>query len=93
MRKVIFMPIAMEHLKYWIATKPKLALRLLGLIDEVVRNPFSGTGKPEPLKENLKGYWSRRINEEHRLVYKVSDDEIVVMSAKGHYIKSTGKFY
>ena len=87
------MPIAMEHLKYWIATKPKLALRLLGLIDEVVRNPFSGIGKPEPLKENLKGYWSRRINEEHRLVYKVSDDEIVVMSAKGHYIKSTGKFY
>jgi len=83
----------MEHLKYWIATKPKLALRLLGLIDEVVRSPFSGTGKPEPLKENLKGYWSRRINEEHRLVYKVSDDEIVVMSAKGHYIKSTGKFY
>jgi len=85
MRKVIFMPVAMEHLKYWIAEKPKLALRLLGLIDEIVKKPFEGTGKPEPLKGNLKGYWSRRINEEHRLIYKVLDEGIVIMSAKGHY--------
>lgn len=85
MRKVIFMPVAIEHLKYWIAEKPKLALRLLGLIDEIVKKPFEGTGKPEPLRGNLKGYWSRRINEEHRLIYKVLDEGIVIMSAKGHY--------
>lgn len=70
MRKVIFMPLAIGHLKYWIAEKPKLALKLLNLTDEIVKKPFEGIGKPEPLKGNLKGYWSRRINEEHRWYIK-----------------------
>lgn len=51
----------------------------------MMRTPFDGKGKPEPLKHQYKGYWSRRINQEHRLVYKATDDEIVVISCEGHY--------
>jgi toxin YoeB len=55
------------------------------LLEELAKHPFTGTGKPEPLKHNLSGVWSRRINREHRLVYEVDDDVILVLSAKGHY--------
>ncbi len=55
------------------------------LLEELGRHPFTGTGKPEPLKHNLSGAWSRRINREHRLVYEVDDDVILVLSANGHY--------
>ena len=59
--------------------------RINKLIDSVLKTPFEGIGKPEPLKENLSGYWSRRINEADRLVYKVSDNYIVVISCRYHY--------
>lgn len=55
------------------------------LLDELIEHPFSGTGKPEPLKHNLSGCWSRRINREHRLVYEVKDSIVIVHTAKGHY--------
>ncbi len=63
----------------------KLFDRLQRLISEVARNPFDGIGKPEPLKVDLKGYWSRRINDEHRLVYKVTDAQIIIVACKYHY--------
>lgn len=59
--------------------------KLLTLLEELVEHPFTGTGKPEPLKHSLAGLWSRRINREHRLVYEVTDTIIFVLSAKGHY--------
>jgi toxin YoeB len=59
--------------------------RIIKLLEEIQRNPFEGTGKPEPLKHNLKGLWSRRIDDEHRLVYEVTNDEVIVISCKYHY--------
>lgn len=59
--------------------------KLLKLLDELAEHPFTGTGKPEALKHELSGCWSRRINQEHRLVYEVSDRNVFVLSAKGHY--------
>ena len=59
--------------------------KLLTLLGELEEHPFTGTGKPEQLKHNLSGCWSRRINREHRLVYEVSDDTVFILSAKGHY--------
>jgi toxin YoeB len=59
--------------------------KLLKLLEELPEHPFTGTGKPEVLKHSLSGCWSRRINQEHRLVYEVSDDTVIVLSAKGHY--------
>ena len=55
------------------------------LLEEIIKHPFTGTGKPEPLKHSLNGFWSRRINREHRLVYEVTDTIIFILSAKGHY--------
>jgi toxin YoeB len=67
------------------SNKPLLK-KLLVLLEELTEHPTTGTGKPEQLKHNLAGYWSRRINQEHRLVYKILDDNIVrIYSAKGHY--------
>ncbi len=63
----------------------KLLKRTNLLIKEVLRNPFQGIGKPEPLKANLSGHWSRRISTEHRLVYKVSQDEIIIVACRFHY--------
>jgi toxin YoeB len=60
--------------------------KLFVLLNELTQNPFEGTGKPEPLKHNLTGYWSRRINLEHRLVYKVLEETILIYSVKGHYL-------
>nr|WP_197083671.1 Txe/YoeB family addiction module toxin [Crocosphaera watsonii] len=59
--------------------------KIVELINDILRQPFSGRGKPEPLKHNLKGYWSRRINDEHRLIYQVTDTEIIIISCKFHY--------
>ncbi len=62
-----------------------LLKKLFVLLKELTEHPTTGTGKPEQLKYNLTGYWSRRINQEHRLVYKISDERVMVYSAKGHY--------
>ena len=70
--KLVFWPTAWEDCLYWQAEDPKLLARLNDLIKECRRDPFRGTGKPEPLGGNLSGWWSRRINREHRLVYRLS---------------------
>ncbi len=62
-----------------------LLVKILALLDEIMEHPYTGTGKPEALKHNLSGLWSRRINQEHRLIYEVLPDKIIIHSLKGHY--------
>lgn len=83
--KVIFVDGAWEDYLYWQQTDKSMLKKINGLIKEISRTPFQGTGKPEPLKENLSGFWSRRINQEHRLVYKVEDGVVIVLQCKYHY--------
>lgn len=85
MRAVRIHPEAFEQLAFWIKTDLKTVKKIIELIEDVQKSPFSGLGKPEPLKYELKGFWSRRINEEHRLVYKVTDTEIILASCRYHY--------
>ncbi len=80
-----FSPQAFEDLQYWVLTHPKLAKRLLRLIEETQRDPFGGTGKPEPLRRELSGWWSKRIDQEHRLVYRVEGERLIIAQARGHY--------
>jgi toxin YoeB len=80
-----FKPHAFEDLQYWVSTNPRLANRIPRLIEETARTPHTGTGKPEPLKGPLSGWWSRRIDSEHRLVYRVEADALVIAQARGHY--------
>jgi toxin YoeB len=74
-----------EDLAYWIATDRKTALRILELMEAILADPFTGVGKPEPLKFTLAGCWSRRIQREHRLVYRVFEDRIEFCQARYHY--------
>jgi len=85
MRTVAFQREAFEQFGEWAQTDRKLFERLRRMISETLKNPFDGIGKPEPLKADLKGYWSRRINNEHRLVYKVTDEKIIIIACKYHY--------
>lgn len=75
----------LEDLRYWVQTDRKIAIRVLDLVDAVLRDPFIGLGKPEALKHQLAGEWSRRITREHRLVYRVSDERIQFLQARYHY--------
>ncbi len=81
----VFQPEFVEDLKYWVKTNRKIALRALDLVQAVLRDPFSGIGKPEPLKYLPSGTWSRRLTEEHRIVYLVSDGRIDFLQARYHY--------
>ncbi len=85
MRSVHFSPGAWEDLRYWLGADLKAARRIARLIGEIQRDPFSGIGKPEPLKADLSGYWSRRIDDEHRLVYRVDEKEVRILKARHHY--------
>lgn len=85
MRKIIFTEQAEEDLFDFKENKPKLFDKIKALIENIQEAPFVGLGKPEALKHQLKGFWSRRINIEHRLVYKVEEDKIIVVQCKGHY--------
>ncbi len=76
---------AWEDYLYWQTTDKKMLKRINTLIKDVMRHPFEGVGSPEPLKHNWSGYWSRRIDREHRLVYKVTDTEILVAQCRYHY--------
>ena len=82
MKPVIFSPKALQQLNEWKIADPKMLAKIISLIVETSSTPFSGTGKPEPLKFNYKGKWSRRINQEHRLVYEVKDEEIYIASCR-----------
>jgi toxin YoeB len=74
-----------QDLRYWINTDRKVAIRAFELIEAVLREPFTGIGKPEPLKYVLAGCWSRRITQEHRLVYRVAEGRIDFLQARYHY--------
>jgi toxin YoeB len=82
---ISFMPSAFAEYRQWEIEDKKVFKKINALITEIMRDPFHGTGKPEPLKWDWAGYWSRRITEEHRLVYKVLNDQIVIASCKFHY--------
>jgi toxin YoeB len=85
MKPVEFDTDALEDLACWIHQDRKTALRIVKLIKEIQRTPFTGTGKPEPLKHDLQGCWSRRITQEHRLVYEIKDDKIRILACRYHY--------
>ena len=83
--KLIFAENAWEDYLYWQKTDKKLLKRINLLIREITRDPFEGIGKPEPLKHALSGYWSRRINDEHRVVYKIDHDSLLIFQLRFHY--------
>lgn len=81
----MFHPELREDLRYWIRNDRRTALRVLALIEATLRDPFDGIGKPEPLKFYLEGCWSRRVTQEHRLVYLVREDRVDFLQARYHY--------
>lgn len=83
--KIVFAELAWEDYLYWQKTDKQMLKRVNELIKAIVREPFAGIGKPEPLKHGLSGYWSRRINDEHRLVYKIADDSLLIAQCRHHY--------
>ena len=84
-REAVFQPEFRDDLRYWIRTDRKTALRAFDLIEAAMRDPFDGIGKPEPLKYLMSGAWSRRLTEEHRIVYLVSGNRIDFLQARYHY--------
>lgn len=83
--KLIFAEQAWEDYLYWQKTDKKLLERINTLIKDITRSPFEGIGKPEPLKNALSGYWSRRINDEHRIVYKIAEGSVLIAQLRYHY--------
>lgn len=83
--KLIFAEQAWEDYLYWQKSDKKLLKRINTLIKDIQRDPFEGIGKPEPLKHALSGYWSRRVNDEHRMVYKIKDDSLLIAQLRYHY--------
>ena len=83
--RLIFSERAWEDYLYWQRTDKKLLKRINALIQDIKRSPFVGIGKPEPLKHALSGYWSRRINDEHRIVYKAEKDSLFIAQLRYHY--------
>jgi len=83
--KLIFSKNAWEDYLYWQRTDKKILKRINGLIKDIQRNKYEGVGKPKPLKHNLSGYWARRITSEHRLVYKIEKDRIMIAQLRYHY--------
>jgi toxin YoeB len=83
--RLAFDPQALEDLRHWVEPDRRKALRIIHLIEQALRSPFAGPGKPEPLNLRLSGCWSRRINREHRLVYQVQGDTLTVLACRYHY--------
>jgi toxin YoeB len=84
-REAVFSTHFLEDLEHWTRQDRRVALRLLRIIRETLRDPFSGIGKPEPLKRELSGLWSRRLSQEHRVVYEVAGPQIRFLQARYHY--------
>lgn len=84
-RKLAWTEAAWSDYLYWQGQDKKTVKRINKLITDVLRTPFEGIGKPEPLKENLTGFWSRRIDDTHRLVYAVTDSHVTVIACRYHY--------
>lgn len=85
MRNITLTPDTLDEMADWAKYEPKMLKRIFRLFEESARTPFEGIGKPEALKGNLSGFWSRRINDEHRLVYEVTDEEIIIHAVRNHY--------
>jgi len=83
--KLVFSEQAWEDYQYWVRNDRRILKRINILIQDIQRTPFSGIGKPEALKHGLSGYWSRRINDEHRIVYKIKDDAVWIVQVRYHY--------
>lgn len=81
----MFHPEFLEDLRHWVDTDRRVALRVLDLVEAVLRDPFAGVGKPEPLRHVLAGAWSRRLTQEHRIVYLVREDRVDFLQARYHY--------
>ena len=84
-RDAVFQPEFREDLRYWVETDRRVALRILDLVEAIMRDPFSGIGKPEPLRHLAANTWSRRVTQEHRIVYLVRVDRIDFLQARYHY--------
>lgn len=84
-REAVFQPEFLEDFRFWVENDRKVARRILELVEAVLRDPFTGIGKPEPLKYLAPGTWSRRITQEHRIVYLVREDRIDSLQARYHY--------
>ena len=85
MNSITFEKLALEHLEDWSKVDLKAVKKIIELINDIRKHPFEGIGKPEPLKHEFKGCWSRRISQEHRLIYRVKSETIEILSCKGHY--------
>jgi len=83
--KYIFVDESWEDYQYWLKTDKKILARINDLIKDISRTPYTGLGKPEPLKYKYKGFWSRRITDEHRLIYQVKGDELLIVKCRFHY--------
>jgi len=84
---ISFVEESWEDYNHWLINDKKVFKKIQTLIKDTLRNPFSGLGKPEPLKGNLSGYWSKRITNEHRLVYKIENEQLIIISCRFHYKK------
>jgi toxin YoeB len=84
-RRISFEVSAFDDFQAWASMDKSIYAKIVTLLKDILRNPFTGLGKPEPLRHELKGFWSRRITQEHRLVYKVTETEIIVVACKYHY--------
>lgn len=85
MKNIVFEKRSFDEFTGWATEDKKIYAKIVVLINDIQRTPFTGLGKPEPLKHELKGWWSRRITDEHRIVYKVTEPEIIIASCKFHY--------
>ena len=83
--KYIFVDESWEDYQYWYKTDKKILARINDIIRDISRTPYTGIGKPEPLKYKYKGFWSRRITDEHRLIYQVKGDELLIVKCRFHY--------
>lgn len=83
--KITFSDLAWEHLEYWQETDKKVTKKIYTLIKDIQRNGYEGIGHPEPLKHDYSGFWSRKINDEHRLIYQIKDGELFIAQCRFHY--------
>ncbi len=85
MKDLVLTPNALEDLEFWAKSQPKILKQIFKILKDISKDPFKGLGKPEPLRFNLQGCWSRRIDLEHRIVYRVQNDQIQILSCRFHY--------
>ena len=83
--RIVFADRGWEDFTYWMEHDRKIATRIVRLVENITRDPFEGLGKPEPLRHDLTGFWSRRITDEHRLVYAVDEKRVLIAQARYHY--------